>query len=358
MSINNSDLLAALGLTSISFPKVQVLPSAPEIGEVYFNTSNNKTYIFTGSDWELLGNATPSGSGSSTTTIINSIDPLPAQANNAGKVLSTDGTTPSWVDPIEELPAQANNTGKVLSTDGTTPSWIDVPLSPDELPAQANNAGKVLGTDGAAASWIDVPLSPDELPAQANNAGKILSTDGTTPSWVNPIEELPSKTNNAGRVLGTNGAIVSWVDIPQELPPQTGNSGKVLSTDGTTPSWVDPIAAPASVQVYDVAYANPEQLTPSTTLLYFAFPRRTSLPNTFSSSYASAMAVFYPTILSIRKNGVEIGTITFTDGYTQGVFDSTSATNVTFEIGDIISLEAPQETDIIGVSISLGFTLL
>jgi len=45
---------------------------------------------------------------------------LPSQAGNAGKFISTDGTTASWT---QVYPSQTGNAGKVLRSDGTSAAW-------------------------------------------------------------------------------------------------------------------------------------------------------------------------------------------------------------------------------------------
>lgn len=53
--------------------------------------------------------------------------PIPSQEGNAGKVLSTNGTTPEWVEIDSGLPDQTGQTG-YLKTDGTTASWNNTVL--------------------------------------------------------------------------------------------------------------------------------------------------------------------------------------------------------------------------------------
>jgi hypothetical protein len=52
----------------------------------------------------------------------------------------------------------------------------------DILPAQTDNSGKYLTTDGNNLSWATVSAG-DALPDQTGNNGKYLTTDGTSPSW-------------------------------------------------------------------------------------------------------------------------------------------------------------------------------
>ncbi len=193
---------------------------------------------------------------------------LPTQTGQSGKVLSTDGTSPSWVDTPTELPAGGTN-GQILSTDGSgNYSWVN-DAGGTSLPAGGNNGDK-LTTDGSGGySWTadavdDADADPTnelELPAQTGQAGKILSTDGSAVSWVDDAVndadadptneiELPAQAGQSGKILSTNGTAATWVDDAVndadadptneiELPTQAGQSGKVLSTNGTAATWVD-----------------------------------------------------------------------------------------------------------------------
>jgi hypothetical protein len=54
------------------------------------------------------------------------------------------------------VPSQTSNAGKYLTTDGTTSSWGVV----DALPSQTGNSGKYLTTNGSAASWAAIVTDP------------------------------------------------------------------------------------------------------------------------------------------------------------------------------------------------------
>lgn len=56
---------------------------------------------------------------------------VPSQTGNAGKYLTTDGTTSSW-GTVNALPSQTGNAGKYLTTDGTTASWATVVTDPTQ----------------------------------------------------------------------------------------------------------------------------------------------------------------------------------------------------------------------------------
>lgn len=77
--------------------------------------------------------AISSGSVTNSATLQQIMDKfLSAQAGNAGKFLTTDGTNASWQAP---LPDQTGQNGKFLTTNGTAASWGTVDLSPYEVTA-------------------------------------------------------------------------------------------------------------------------------------------------------------------------------------------------------------------------------
>lgn len=69
------------------------------------------------------------GGGSSGSVTLNldtaSVYVVPAQAGEAGKFLTTDGTSSSWAT-VDALPSQSGNAGKYLTTDGSSASWATV----------------------------------------------------------------------------------------------------------------------------------------------------------------------------------------------------------------------------------------
>jgi hypothetical protein len=78
----------------------------------------------------------------------------------------------------------ANDVSTAGVTDGQTLLYNSTsgdfePGDVDALPDQTSNAGKYLTTDGSTASWGDV----DALPSQTGQSGKYLTTDGSTASW-------------------------------------------------------------------------------------------------------------------------------------------------------------------------------
>lgn len=63
---------------------------------------------------------------------------LPGQAGNAGKFVTTDGTTASW---SLVYPSQTGNAGKYLSTDGTSATWAALASPTGSTIYMSNNFG-------------------------------------------------------------------------------------------------------------------------------------------------------------------------------------------------------------------------
>lgn len=128
-------------LTSPTFTGTVVLPSTTSIGGVsatelvYLDgvTSNVQTQL----DGKA-GLASPAFTGTPTA-------PTPAFGAN-----NTTVATTAFVQQValnNQLPLQSGNAGKFVTTDGTTASWATV------YPSQTGNAGKYLKTDGTNATW-------------------------------------------------------------------------------------------------------------------------------------------------------------------------------------------------------------
>ena len=90
---------------------------------------------------------------------------------------------------------------KCVSDGAASPtySWVQVEVQPssDPLPSQAGNSGKFLTTDGISTSWATV----DALPSQSGQSGKFLTTDGTNASWGDALTNSGTGTNSLS-ILG------------------------------------------------------------------------------------------------------------------------------------------------------------
>jgi hypothetical protein len=173
----------------------------------------------------------------------------------------TTGTyaNPSWITSLAEskvLPARTlSDAGKVLTTDGTTISWTYIiPVQP--APNQLKSYGRWLNTNGTSLQWTD------PFPTQSGNSGKFLSTNGDIVGWAAASAVgFPSVVGNDGKVLTVTNGTVGWGSNSADsiLPNQTGNDGKFLQTNGGVVSW-------AAVNIANVlystnSYANPTWIT-------------------------------------------------------------------------------------------------
>ena len=255
--------------------------------------TNDSGYI-TGVSWDDVTNkpATFTPATHNHDTEYAPIDIIPAQANNSGKYLTTDGSALSWAT-VDALPSQTNNSGKFLTTDGTDASWADLSdivkisslhypsandttitlTSAQSIPNNVNKYTMSVYRNGIYLNntidygfnsstrvlTFNKPFGVDEIVTVVFN---YFSTDSQTTFDLdidqfeagsnitftdNPVtnkiiisadNQLPALTNNSGKFLTTDGSIVSWATV-DALPSQANNSGKFLTTNGTTASWSD-----------------------------------------------------------------------------------------------------------------------
>jgi L-fucose mutarotase/ribose pyranase (RbsD/FucU family) len=161
--------------------------------------------------------------------------------NNGYLTTEVDGSITNEI----ELPTQTGNSGKVLSTNGTSPTWVaDDVLSEAEVDTYVSDNGYLTAeVDGSITNEI-------ELPTQTGNSGKVLSTNGTSPSWV--ADDVLSEAE-VDTYVSDNGYLTAEVDgsitNEIELPTQTGNTGKYLTTNGSSVSWATPSGGSSSSAV-------------------------------------------------------------------------------------------------------------
>ena len=87
---------------------------------------------------------------------------LPTQTGQSGKILTTNGTATSWIDTPIELPAGGTNgqllgvSGSGIQwLDSSEVIADDSPTNEIELPTQTGQSGKLLTTDGTSPSWTN-----------------------------------------------------------------------------------------------------------------------------------------------------------------------------------------------------------
>ena len=112
-----------------------------------------------------VGNATSTGAqtGTGSTFVMQTSPTLTTPNIGVATATSINGTTIPSSEPLVTttstayiVPSQGGNAGKYLTTNGTTSSWASV----DALPSQTGNSGKYLTTNGTTASWATITTDP------------------------------------------------------------------------------------------------------------------------------------------------------------------------------------------------------
>lgn len=126
------------------------------------------------------------------------------------------------------------------------------------------------------------------------------------------------------------------------------NSQQVFSTPSPfdVGTWVPGVVSivNGSIVTYDISMFLPGTYTASQTVLLLPLERQVRfaaalVPSTASCGTASTSSA----VFSLKKNGTQFGTLTFSTGVVTGVYASTLGT--TFAAGDILTIVAPASGD-------------
>jgi hypothetical protein len=204
------------------------------IGAIYWNSTANAMYAWTGTEW---------GSISSTAAIYRyRFNATGGETSVSG--LDANGITLSYMPGKEQV--YLNGVLLVRTTDynasnGTSITSLAALAAGDVLEiitfTSFELATAIQQSVFDAKGDLLVGTAADtvgKLTAGAN--GTVLMADSSTATGLkwSAYDPLPSQTGNSGKVLTTNGSTTSWAE---GLPSQTGNSGKYLTTDGSSASW-------------------------------------------------------------------------------------------------------------------------
>ena len=271
-----------------------------------FLTTNGEAISWATVETYTLPNATTSslggvivGSGLSVNNgTISITTPIPAQTNNSGKYLTTDGTDLSW-STVDVLPSKTGNSGKYLYTDGTNAAWADLPdyllrsggtltgniygrpvvgssssATGDDLPVLFVSKDNTLNKGGTLdkARYFTLGVATDATGSLTNDHkfGQVqvsITTAGEISTELVAYRNASGNTNQAKLAISqtkngtvktyaptppandnsTQIATTAWVNtvVGDVIPDQTSNSGKYLTTDGSVLSWTTVDALPA-----------------------------------------------------------------------------------------------------------------
>jgi hypothetical protein len=118
----------------------------------------------------------------------------------SGQALITDGAGGLTFAQVDALPAQSTQAGKFLTTDGSSASWGSV----DALPSQTGQAGEFLTTDGTSADWISDAGQIETPGNYYKNYNEItVATTTTVPTTENGIVFGPINSTAEWTINGT-----------------------------------------------------------------------------------------------------------------------------------------------------------
>jgi hypothetical protein len=236
------------------------------VGAIYWNSTLNNMYVWSGSAWvqiattsvytaPTLGSTTiASGTTYSTIAGLTLSGGLAAADPSAALGIATK----QYVDAIAtainfHAPVVAASTTNLAVTYNNGSSGVGATLTAD-----SNRAFNTL--DGAAVSVGGRVLIKNQTSALQNGVYTLTDNGSGSTPWVltrstdmdtpgelanGDIVDVLNGAVNAGTayVNSTSGTItigttaITWAPYYTGLPAQTGNTGKYLTTDGTTPSW-------------------------------------------------------------------------------------------------------------------------
>ncbi len=192
-------------------------------------------------------------------------DALPSQTGNAGKFLTTDGSSASWgealVNKAEYFTTTSVAIGPTTGVNGAREYSVNIGYNSF---GTSSNAGGSVGiganaktgglrsiaigygteTDYNAPYAIQIGSLTGNTVAKNNDANtlkiangvanyELMSADGTIPE--DRLADTTNATSGQALTLDSNkNAVWSTID---SLPSQSGQSGKYLTTDGTSASW-------------------------------------------------------------------------------------------------------------------------
>jgi hypothetical protein len=107
-------------------------------------------------------------------------------------------------------------------------------------------------------------------------------------------------------------------------------------------------------QPYDIGGSFVGAPTDGLIFIRYPMPRAVQFPAGITNSQGkSGVAASASSVFSLRKNGVQFGTMTFSAGTTSATFAASSATS--FAVGDVLTIMAPSPAD--ATLADIGFSL-
>lgn len=145
---------------------------------------------------------------------------------------------------------------------------------------------------------------------------------------------------------------VAFVTTESVLYVYNGTAWTRSVPEVTIPSDNDP------AQIYDIALSCPGDVVTASTLVFFVVPRAFTVSTTFVGSKAAIGTSNGDATFTLYKNGSAAATIDFTGGSLTGTFTTVQSSNLSFNVGDIFSIDSPASNAPSNLAISIVATLI
>lgn len=153
---------------------------------------------------KLTGDQTVAGTKTFSSTITGNISGNAGTVTN-GVVTTGSYSNPTWITSLAEtkvLPSQTSQAGKYLTTNGTSTSWAAV----DALPDQTGNAGEYLTTNGTTASWTPLNTDANTTTKGLYENNSVISANYTITTGNNAMSAGPITVNSGVTVTVPSGS--------------------------------------------------------------------------------------------------------------------------------------------------------
>ena len=248
-----SKILSSLNLNQNEIKNVVIhnltsAPKEPKKGQIYFNTIDNKFYVYENETWSsyltLEELEEKYYDKSQIDNMISAAGGFPDQTDNGGKVLTTDGTSPSWnyIINMNDITNSESEGVSNLVINKLTQAEYDELLKNNQINDDEFYA--ITDANLLFATKDEIPTLTSQL---TNDSGfiteipseYITETELNDKGYLTEHQDISGKADKETTYTKEEvDELIENIDVSgATLPEQTDNAGKVLVTDGETASW-------------------------------------------------------------------------------------------------------------------------